>query len=214
MEQQKEKVSRWKRMMKGVRLFSHLLTFSPAHFLLIILLLSSCEEDYAPKPRGFFIITLPEKSYVHYSPSQCPFEFDIPVYAKVSQDSSKITEPCFLNIDFVGFNGTLYISYKPVHNDLLRLLEDHRHMTMKHISKASAIDEQAYSDPARHVYGSFNLVKGSTASNVQFYLTDSTLNFIRGSLYFNNIPQPDSIAPVLDFITKDVKHLTETFQWK
>jgi len=214
MRKKSEKVSRRESEMDTFS-FSHLLTFSLSHFLLLVLLfLSSCEDEYTPKPRGFFRITLPEKSYVHYSPSQCPFEFDIPTYAKVSQDSSKITEPCFLNIDFVGFNGTLYISYKPVHNDLPKLLEDHRHMTMKHISKASAIDEQAYADPLHRVYGSFNYVKGSTASNIQFYLTDSTRNFIRGSLYFNNIPQPDSIAPVLDFISKDLKHLAETFKWK
>src|SRR5437879_13607493 len=41
------------------------------------------------------------------------------------------------------------LSYKPVHKDLNKLLEDHRSMTMKHISKASAIDEQAYNDAAR-----------------------------------------------------------------
>jgi gliding motility-associated lipoprotein GldD len=57
-------------------------------------------------------------------------------------------------------------------------------------------------------------VKGAAASNVQFYLTDSVQHFIRGSLYFYNAPQPDSIAPVLDFVSEEVKHLVETFQWK
>src|SRR5688572_3886993 len=86
-------------------------------------LIISCDEEIAPKPRGFFRITLPEKSYVNYIAKDCPFSFDIPDYARVSKDSSKITQPCFLNLDFVPFNATLYLSYKPVHNDLPRLLE-------------------------------------------------------------------------------------------
>ena len=180
----------------------------------LLILLISCDEEYTPKPRGFFRITLPEKSYRHYVSQDCPFEFDIPNYAQESKDSSKHAEPCFLNIDFPTFNATIYLSYKPVHNDLKALYEEHRAMTMKHIPKASGIDEQAYNDPDHRVFGSTYLVKGAAASNIQFYLTDSTKNFIRGSLYFNNVPQADSLAPVLEFVTADVKHLVETFRWK
>src|SRR5260370_37507117 len=108
----------------------------------------------------------------------------------------------------------MYLRLKAVHHDYPKMMEDHRSMNMKHISKASAIDEQAYTDATHQVYGSYYFVKGSTASNIQFYLTDSTTNFIRGSLYFNNVPQPDSIEPVLDFLSKDIIHLVETFQCK
>ena len=184
-------------------------------FLIIILFsLAACDEQYVPKPRGFFRIKLPEKSYKHFQPETCPFEFDIPVYAEVTKDSSQNAEPCFLNVDFNSFNATVYLSYKTVKGDLPKLIEDHRNMTMKHIPKASGINEDLYNDAANKIYGSYYAVKGSAASNVQFYLTDSISNFIRGSLYFNNVPQPDSIGPVLDFITSDVKHLVETFKWK
>jgi trehalose-6-phosphatase len=36
-------------------------------------------------------------------------------------------------------------------------------MTMKHIPKAFGIDEQAYVDPERKVFGSTNMVKGTAA---------------------------------------------------
>jgi gliding motility-associated lipoprotein GldD len=180
----------------------------------IVFLLSSCDEEYVPKPRGFFRITLPEKSYVHYVSPDCPFKFDIPVYASVSKDSSQFAEPCFLNVDFKPFNATVYLSYKHVNKDLNKLIEDHRNMTMKHIPKASGINEELYNDAPDKIYGSYYSVRGAAASNVQFYLTDSLKNFIRGSLYFNSTPQPDSVAPVLDFITTDVKHMVETFRWK
>jgi gliding motility-associated lipoprotein GldD len=186
--------------------------------LLSVFLLSSlffsCDEDYIPKPRGFFRITLPEKKYIPYVSEGCPFQFEIPVYAKVVKDSSRDALPCWLNVEFPSFNGTIYLTYKKVNGDLQRLYEEHRSMTMKHIPKASAIDETPFDNPEKKVYGSMYAVKGSAATNLQFYLTDSTNNFIRGSLYFYSVPQPDSIAPVLDFISKDVKHLVETFQWK
>src|SRR4051812_7290564 len=111
---------------------SFFLKYYPLSFLFIALFFSSCDEEYAPKPRGFFRITLPQKTYVHYVSKDCPFSFELPSYAKVSTDSSRRTEPCFLNIDFVPFNGTIYLTYKPVHNDLPKLLDDHRNMTMKH----------------------------------------------------------------------------------
>jgi gliding motility-associated lipoprotein GldD len=179
-----------------------------------ILFLNSCDEETIPKPRGFFRIALPEKKYVTYNSPDCPFSFEIPAYARVTNDSSKGALPCWLNVEMPYFNATVYLTYREVHNDLEKLYEEHRSMTMRHIPKANAIDENPFNNGDKKVYGSLYSVKGAAASNMQFYLTDSTKNFIRGSLYFYNVPQPDSIAPVLDFVSADVRHLIETFQWK
>jgi putative hemolysin len=177
-------------------------------------ILVSCEQEYTPKPKGFFRIALPEKKYKVFNPAGCPFTFEIPSYAEEVRDSSPLAEPCFMDIRFPVFNATIYLTYKPVKNDLQKLYEEHRSMTMKHIPKANGIEESAFSNPQFKVYGSRYTVKGNAASNTQFYLTDSTSNFIRGSLYFYSLPQPDSIAPVLTFINEDIKHLIETFRWK
>jgi len=183
--------------------------------LLLLTLFFSCnEETSTPKPRGFFRIAFPEKKYVSYNPAECPFSFEIPAYAKVTNDSSKDAMPCWLNVEMPYFNATVYLTYRPMHGDLQKLYEEHRSMTMRHIPKANAIDEAPFNNEEKKVFGSLYSVKGAAASNMQFYLTDSTQNFIRGSLYFYNVPQPDSIAPVLDFVSADVRHLIETFQWK
>lgn len=178
------------------------------------LFMSSCEQEYSPKPKGFFRITLPEKEYTSFTPEGCPFTFEMPVYAREVRDSSRLAEPCFMDIQFPAFNATIYLTYKPVNNNLQKLYEEHRSMTMKHIPKANAIEESAYNNPPAKVYGSQYTIKGNAASSTQFYLTDSTSNFIRGSLYFYSLPQPDSIAPVLAFINADIRHMIETFRWK
>jgi len=45
-------------------------------------------------------------------------------------------------------------------------------------------------------------------------LTDSTRNFFRGALYFNNVPNKDSIAPMENYIREDVIRIMESFEWK
>jgi gliding motility-associated lipoprotein GldD len=182
--------------------------------LAIIFTMVSCDEPIAPKPRGYFRIHLPEHHYTNYSPPGCPFEFEVPDYALVSEDSSFNAEPCWLNVDFPAFKGTVYLSYKQIHNDLPRLLEDCRSMAMKHTAKASAIDELEYTDSESKIYGLTYLLKGNSASPVQFWITDSTSHFLRGSLYFYAVPNPDSIAPVLTFVKEDIRHLMETVRWK
>jgi gliding motility-associated lipoprotein GldD len=57
-------------------------------------------------------------------------------------------------------------------------------------------------------------VGGNAASNIQFYVTDMNHHFLRGALYFNTVPNIDSMGPVIDFVKKDMDHLIETFQWK
>jgi putative hemolysin len=176
--------------------------------------LSACDESFTPRPKGYFRIALPEKSYTAFDGAGCPFTFDIPAYAVMSPDTSPGAEPCWMNMEFPAFNGTVYLSYKAVHGDVARFIEDSRKLSMKHIPRASGIREIPVAFPERKVYGTYYAIKGSAASPVQFYLTDSVRHFLRGSLYFYAVPQPDSIAPVLDFVTADVDHLVESLRWK
>lgn len=177
------------------------------------LLLHACDEPSAPKPRGYFRIALPEKRYSPMDVSGCPFTFEAPGYAAAVRDTGR-ADACWYNIEYRPFNGTLYLSYKSVSGDLQQLTTDCRNMAMKHVTRASGIDEQSYSDAANKVYGLEYDFKGGSASPLQFWLTDSTHHFIRGSLYFYAVPNPDSIAPVLDFIRADIRHMIETFRWK
>ncbi len=183
-------------------------------FLFFFASLTGCDEDYIPKQRAYFRITLPEKKYHKYDVAGCPFYFDIPDYSKVNPDTDRNAEPCWYNIEFPMFKGTLYLSYKPVHGNLKKYIEDSRTLSMKHISRASGMHEEEIYNQEKKVYGVYYDVKGNAASSVQFYLTDSTSHFLRGALYFYAPPNPDSLAPVLSFVKEDVKYFLGTFSWK
>lgn len=172
----------------------------------------SCQDNYTPKPRGYFRIDFPKKQYQQYQ-GECPFSFEFPVYAEVKKDASKNTQPCWINVEYGAFRAKLHLSYKEVTKDNLNsLIEDSRMLVYKHTVKADAINESVIKTK-NNVSGIFYALEGSTASAVQFYLTDSTRNFIRGSLYFYTVPRPDSLAPVITFLKKDITHMIDTFRW-
>jgi gliding motility-associated lipoprotein GldD len=179
----------------------------------IVMFAPGCKKTYTPKPRSYFRIEFPKKEYVPYQ-SECNFTFEVPVYAKVVPYQGSNAEPCWMNITFPEYKGTIYITYKRIHNDADRYAEDIRTLAYKHIIKADDIIEQPISFPDRNIHGMIYNIKGNTASSLNFFITDSTDNFLSGSLYFNVIPNKDSLAPVIRFFSDDIEHLINTFHWK
>jgi gliding motility-associated lipoprotein GldD len=183
-------------------------------FSLVILFLSGCSEEYTPKPRGFFRIDFPEKQYTRFDTTY-PYSFEYPIYAQVTADNRPTSEPYWINVDFPRFNGRIHISYKPVDENLTGYLEDARTFVVKHIPKADAIEDSLIYRPEDRVFGLVYFIDGmQAASSCQFFVTDSTSRFLRGALYFNVPPNNDSLAPVIDFIRDDIRHMLKTFTWK
>jgi gliding motility-associated lipoprotein GldD len=181
-----------------------------------VISLASCDNEdevFSPKPRGYFRINFPEKRYRIYD-SICPYRFEIPVYARMNQDKHNGANPCWLNLEFPKYKATVYLSYNSVNNDIGKFLEDAHDIANRHQVKATGLDEITVLRDSAKVYGLVFDIAGNTASSVQFYLTDSTKHFLRGSLYFYSAPNIDSLRIVVDFIKKDILHLINTTSWK
>ncbi len=187
--------------------------------ILAICLMCGCRKVAVPKPSGYFRISLPEKKYIPFSDrlqeSTLPLTFEYPAYGSISVPGEKAAGQGWFNIEFPAYRAKLYLTYKHVNNDLGNLVEETYTMNVKnHITKADAIDENVISDPKNRIFGIFYDLKGNTATAVQFYVTDSTRNYLRGSLYFEAEPNADSLAPVITFFREDVLHLIETLRWQ
>lgn len=182
--------------------------------LLSFIVITGCNNDYYPKPKGYFRIDLPQKEYIKFD-SAYPYTFEYPVYTKILPDKHSQAEKYWININYPQFKGTLYLSYKKIDGNLNKYLEDTRTMVMKHIPKASSIENQQYENDQSRVYGlTYTILGVEAASPFQFYLTDSTNHFVRGALYFSSVPNNDSLAPVINFLKEDINHMIETFEWK
>lgn len=204
--------------------------------IVVTLLLAGCNSTYSPKPRGYYKIDFPQRAYQLFNNPEFPYSFEYPVYATVIRDTSFFEEhpenDYWLNIDFPGFNGKIYISYNIIGgktnfkvkrkdgyvdsagvNTFERLIKGSYELTFKHSYKASSIEDSVFRT-SNGIEGIYFRLGGNTATSNQFLLTDSVKNFLRGALYFDATPNEDSLGIVNDFLRQDMNHLINTFKWK
>ena len=187
----------------------------------LVNLFAACDtETPVPKPRAYPKVVYPAKQYKPFDAGYCHFTFDQPVYSAVERDSTffegQAGSDCWFNLTVPSLNATIYCSYFPVTSKKRfdELTQDAFNMANKHNVKANYIEEMQISRPKDHVYGIVYAIDGPVASPYQFFVTDSTKHFLRGSLYFRTQARPDSLAPVVAFMKKDVNRLLETIQWQ
>ena len=184
--------------------------------LAIAFVANSCDDNdnYLPKPRGYFRIDLPEKSYTRVDTIE-KYSFQYPEYAFITPDPYSPNEKNWVNIELPQFKGSIHLTHKTVNDNLGEYLEDVHTMVKKHLQKANGVRDSLIVNEEHQVYGLFIEMDGKgVATPMQFYLTDSTKNFVRGALYFNFLPNNDSMQPVINFIREDIDHMINTFEWK
>ena len=205
--------------------------------LLIIVVVSSCNSSYTPRPRGYYKIDFPPHSYQLFDKEGYPFRFEYPSYATIVKDSTFFEEqpenPYWLNIDFPQFHGRIYISYIEIGgksrfkkrdakgnyvdsiatNTFDNLIKSSYALTYKHTYKASSIEDSAFVT-ANHVNGIYFKIGGNAATANQFLVTDSVKHFLRGALYFDATPNADSLLIVNNFLQQDMRHLINSLRWK
>lgn len=187
-------------------MFKKIITFSIT--LLLSLLSFGCKDDVVPKPASHLRLDYPEAKYVNFE-NDCPFSFEINSNAIIKGEKS-----CGFTISYPKMKATIYLTYKPVNNDIDKLLRDAQKLTYEHVIKADDILEQPYLNSGKKVYGMFYQVNGDAATNSQFYATDSSKHFVTGSVYFYTKPNFDSIMPAASYIKNDMQRLMETLKWK
>jgi len=181
----------------------------------VLVFFASCEEEsYIPKPKGFFRIDFPEHQYQKAETSDCPFTFEIGSLARIETVQAKGGQKCWFNLVYPSVKSTVHFSYYDISNrNVNELIEDSRKLAVEHLAMADDFEESVISDPTQKVYGMIYDFEGNTASNYQFYLTDSTNHFVRGALYFRVLPNADSLAPAEKYIEEELLHLVSTFKW-
>jgi gliding motility-associated lipoprotein GldD len=188
-------------------------------FLFLSLVIQGCSEKYTPKPRGYFRIDFPQKEY-HQMQNNLPYHFEIPDYAQIIPDRLNPDHPEWINVLVPANKAEVHISYYSLDKnrqkriqELSEFMEESRRLAYKHSIKADAINEQIFMNPAKKVYGTVYKIEGNAASPMQFFLTDSTNNFLRGAFYIREVPNIDSLKPVIEFLEPDIIHMIETTSW-
>jgi len=168
----------------------------------------SCKEAVLPKPKAMLRLEYPQVGYLKLD-YPCTYTFNHNQLAGVTTK-----EDCSMVIDYEWMRGSIYLTYRPIHGNLNKLLIDAQKLSYEHVVKADNIVEQPFINEEEKVYGMFYEVTGNAASQSQFYATDSINHFVTGSVYFYSKPNYDSIFPAAVYLQKDVRRIMETLQWE
>ena len=176
--------------------------------LIISLIFFSCNDVILPKPKAYLSLEYPKKEYKELTVLR-PYTFDVLKSATIVEDKNN-----WLKITYPKLKASIDITYRPIENNLKELLTEAEKMVFKHTVKAEQIIPKDFINSKKRVFGSLYEITGNAASQIQFHITDSTNNFIKGSLYFYAKPNYDSILPAVAYIKEDVLYLIESLEWK
>jgi gliding motility-associated lipoprotein GldD len=182
-------------------------------FLPLLLLLACGEETLVPKPPTHLTIDLPNHAYKKFLDSM-HYSFDI---SKLWTLRANLQEKDSL-ILYLGkeIDGDLHFQYARI--DTANPLSSHINKTFAKIDfhkvRAKQLKDTTFIFREKKVYGGFYEFIGNSATNFQFYLTDSTDNFVRTELLIRRKPNYDSLQPTLNYIKADLIHLINTFKWE
>lgn len=179
-----------------------------------ILLLTGCggNDSHTPKPRAYPRIEYPVTEAIVFDTLSCPFTFTYPGYAEVQPKKDR---ECWFDLYMPYFNARLHCSYLPVANreDFDQLVKDVYTIAYK-INERANFMETALVENAQGVHGTRLTWTGPAASPMHFFLSDTTQHFFKAALYFDAEVQPDSLAPIIDFVKADFNKMIESFAWK
>lgn len=193
------------------------------HYFLLSIIAAvciACNTNNTPKPTAYPRIYFPlSTSEYNYNFSDCPYTFSLPDYyitqRKTQFFDEDVSNDCWLNIECTDLNATIYLSYKQLTagQSLLKLVEEAYSLTYKHTNKADYIQPREI-DNGNGAVGLIYYVGGEAASNIQFFVTDTTSHFVRGALYIYARPNVDSLKPVVNFLVNDIEQILQSWQWK
>ena len=181
--------------------------------LILLVGLAGCSDSLppTPRPKGWPRIDLPEHSYQQFSNESCPFTFEYPAIGTIERSKP---DSCWMDLYFEPFNCRWHITYRHVPTSgktLEQHNEEYRKLVFKHIQKVSQIKE----DPLEEESGGgiFYELFGTVGVPAQMFFTDGT-HIVLTSFYFDSAVRNDSLAPVIEFMKDDLRHMASTIQWK
>ena len=175
------------------------------------LIIFSCNDPNLPKQNGFLRIEFKEPYYSIYEETDTSFNF---YYNSNSTDIDKIGNNQFL-FDYSDLNLSLNLSFYNLKSsqDLEKKLRDFSLILDTHTKKSNGVILREYDNDNSRIFGKLYEIKGDVASPVQFYLTDSLSNFVRGSVNLKFKSNYDSIYPSIQYVKNDVLVLFESINW-
>jgi len=182
-------------------------------FIILFSLVSCREQLPIPKPPLYLQVDFPDHKYRVFS-DHCPYKFELSKEYEVKEVVENEHSTCHKDIDLGFLNALINFSYIDMDQPLSNYVNYANDRIEEHKIKATGIESELIMESEKKVFGALFTLQGDVATPFQFYLTDSTAHFASGVVYFNSVPNYDSLSPSLDYLKEDILHLLQTFEWK
>ncbi|MBM1104848.1 gliding motility lipoprotein GldD [Aurantibacter crassamenti] len=179
--------------------------------MLSVFILFGCKEDVLPKPKAQLRLDYPKGKYEKIDAGY--YSFDKNVLAEIVEDAKNKGQGDVV-LDYPIMKGSIFITHKKVKNNLQKLMIDAQKLSYEHATQADGIKPSEFYNAEEKIFGMYYEVSGDAASQAQFFVTDSTDNFVTGSLYFYVKPNYDSIYPAAAYLQNDIRVIMESLRWK
>ena len=173
----------------------------------IFLVLFSCDSPITPKQSAFFAPEFGTLSHNSFT-TECNYSFSKNKIAEI-----EYLDNCNFNIVYDNLNAKIFFSSINIKNNFPQIIKVFDERIIENSANVTEVKVSEYTDDQILVYSRMFTYVGNAPSNVQFYLTDSTSNFLAGSLFFNSEPNYDSLLPYINYIKADIRKLIENFEW-
>ena len=181
----------------------------------LILGFSACKEPVTlPKKHGFPRMELPQEPvYILYESKTCPFVFEAPEGGEITRD---LADSCWMDIKYSDYNLTWHVSHRDTRRTGLTAdihFEEHRKLVYKHSQKATEIRPADFIVPAGRA--TVHELYGEVGTPYYLFLRDSSNTQVaQVSFYFQTALENDSLAPMIDYMKRQMDHAARTFRWK
>ncbi|MCS6794442.1 MAG: gliding motility lipoprotein GldD [Raineya sp.] len=175
------------------------------------------EAQFTPKPKGYNRILLPKNEY-RPLPDTFPYTFEYSKEAIIRPDSSHLAERYWIHVIYPKLGKSeIQITYKNISDNptqkLAELIDDSHRLASKHLYRAEALKYYEYKNAQNLPVLAIGF-EGEIPSHLQFYTTDSVKHFLRAAIYFRTANDNDSLAPVIEFVKRDMLRMIATQKFK
>ena len=180
--------------------------------LVLFTIFFSCVDSNLPKQSAFLRIEFPEPNYINLKEIKSPVDF----YYNLSAADINVINPKQFSLNYPKMNLVVDMSLNKISKaeDLENNFRDFSLTLETHSKKSNGMFVREYEDADNRVYAKIFEMRGDVASPIQFYLTDSTSNFINGSLNLKFKSKYDSIFPTIQYVKNDILVLVESLNWR
>lgn len=181
--------------------------------LALFIIACSGNGNFIPKPRGLNHIELPPAAYQALSADSLPYSFN---YSTHSAFEPHQEDASIQIVNYKNLGAKIWLTYFPIENSEEKLdsvmLDAYRLLQKNNVKAESIVPDTIKTENGKSAM--VFVLSGEVPTQLQFIMHDTTTNFMRGALYFETAKKNDSLAPVINYIRKDIEELVRTLEWK